>query len=127
MLREKNNCVDCVLIYIFLIIVLFPFLLVCQEQSEHGFKEAAKLEAVNLLSPENIHVATVTRVKGQYIWLSLEGNERLTKELVWLERTAFSFFQLALSTRSSLTLEEPVLRASVCVCVHVRRSETAHA
>lgn len=33
-----------------------------------------KLEAVNPLSPENIHVATVTRVKGQYIWLSLEGN-----------------------------------------------------
>lgn len=32
-----------------------------------------KLEAVNPLSPENIHVATVTRVKGQYIWLSLEG------------------------------------------------------
>lgn len=51
----------------------FSFLLVCQEQSEHSFKEGAKLEAVNLLSPENIHVATVTRVKGQYIWLSLEG------------------------------------------------------
>lgn len=32
-----------------------------------------KLEAVNPLSPENIHVATVTRVKGQYIWLNLEG------------------------------------------------------
>lgn len=44
-----------------------------QEQSDHSFKEAMKLEAVNLLSPENIHVATVTRVKGQYIWLSLEG------------------------------------------------------
>lgn len=57
-----------------------PHLLPCesnlsvfQEQSEHSFKEAMKLEAVNLLSPENIHVATVTRVKGQYIWLSLEG------------------------------------------------------
>ncbi|KAG8007452.1 Scm-like with four MBT domains protein 1, partial [Nibea albiflora] len=37
-----------------------------------SFKEAMKLEAVNPLSPENIHVATVTRVKGQYIWLSLE-------------------------------------------------------
>lgn len=34
-----------------------------------------KLEAVNPLSPENIHVATVTRVKGQYIWLSLEGGK----------------------------------------------------
>lgn len=54
---------------------------VCQEQSEHSFKEAAKLEAVNLLSPENIHVATVTRVKGQYIWLSLEGNVK--NDLIW--------------------------------------------
>ncbi|TMS19772.1 Scm-like with four MBT domains protein 2 [Larimichthys crocea] len=42
------------------------------EQCDHSFKEAMKLEAVNPLSPENIHVATVTRVKGQYIWLSLE-------------------------------------------------------
>lgn len=48
---------------------LFTF----QEQCEHSFKEAMKLEAVNPLSPENIHVATVTRVKGQYIWLNLEG------------------------------------------------------
>lgn len=52
-----------------------------QEQCEHSFKEAMKLEAVNPLSPENIHVATVTRVKGQYIWLSLEG-EMTTETLV---------------------------------------------
>lgn len=45
----------------------------CQDQYEHSFKQAMKLEAVNPLSPENIHVATVARVKGQYIWLSLEG------------------------------------------------------
>uniref|UniRef100_A0A3Q4I109 Scm like with four mbt domains 1 n=1 Tax=Neolamprologus brichardi TaxID=32507 RepID=A0A3Q4I109_NEOBR len=45
----------------------------CFPTCEHSFKEAMKLEAVNPLSPENIHVATVTRVKGQYIWLSLEG------------------------------------------------------
>lgn len=32
-----------------------------------------KLEAVNPLSPEHIHVATVTKVKGQHMWLSLEG------------------------------------------------------
>lgn len=50
-----------------------PSLFICQEQSDHSFKEAMKLEAVNPLSPENIHVATVTRVKGQYVWLSLEG------------------------------------------------------
>lgn len=76
---------------------IFPFLLVCQEQSEHSFKEAAKLEAVNLLSPENIHVATVTRVKGQYIWLSLEGNVGPHKELAQLQRRPI-LFQLAPST-----------------------------
>ncbi len=48
-------------------------LFTCQEQCDHSFKEAMKLEAVNPLSPENIHVATVTKVKGRYIWLSLEG------------------------------------------------------
>jgi hypothetical protein len=32
-----------------------------------------KLEAVNPISPEHIHVATVTKVKGQHIWLGLEG------------------------------------------------------
>lgn len=48
---------------------LVNFQLLC----DHSFKESMKLEAVNPLSPENIHVATVTRVKGQYIWLSLEG------------------------------------------------------
>uniref|UniRef100_A0A3Q0RVV3 Scm like with four mbt domains 1 n=1 Tax=Amphilophus citrinellus TaxID=61819 RepID=A0A3Q0RVV3_AMPCI len=51
-------------------------------QCEHSFKEAMKLEAVNPLSPENIHVATVTRVKGQYIWLSLEGLKQPMPELI---------------------------------------------
>uniref|UniRef100_A0AAV2M984 SLED domain-containing protein n=1 Tax=Knipowitschia caucasica TaxID=637954 RepID=A0AAV2M984_KNICA len=51
-------------------------------QSEHSFKEGMKLEAVNLLSPENIHVATVTRVKGQYLWLSLEGLKTPMPELI---------------------------------------------
>ncbi|XP_032404658.1 scm-like with four MBT domains protein 1 isoform X3 [Xiphophorus hellerii] len=52
------------------------------EQGEHSFKEAMKLEAVNPLSPENIHVATVTRVKGQYLWLSLEGLKQPMPELI---------------------------------------------
>ncbi|XP_061146220.1 scm-like with four MBT domains protein 1 isoform X1 [Syngnathus typhle] len=51
------------------------------ETCEHSFKESMKLEAVNPLSPENIHVATVTRVKGQYIWLSLEGLKHPMPEL----------------------------------------------
>ncbi|XP_059184934.1 scm-like with four MBT domains protein 1 [Centropristis striata] len=52
------------------------------EQGEHSFKEAMKLEAVNLLSPENIHVATITKVKGQYVWLSLEGLKQPMPELI---------------------------------------------
>uniref|UniRef100_A0A8P4JZQ0 SAM domain-containing protein n=1 Tax=Dicentrarchus labrax TaxID=13489 RepID=A0A8P4JZQ0_DICLA len=54
----------------------------CFPTCDHSFKEAMKLEAVNLLSPENIHVATVTRVKGQYIWLSLEGLKQPMPELI---------------------------------------------
>uniref|UniRef100_A0A3P9PXM0 Scm like with four mbt domains 1 n=1 Tax=Poecilia reticulata TaxID=8081 RepID=A0A3P9PXM0_POERE len=54
----------------------------CFPIGEHGFKEAMKLEAVNPLSPENIHVATVTRVKGQYLWLSLEGLKQPMPELI---------------------------------------------
>lgn len=53
--------------------MVWSLLFTLQDQCEHNFKEAMKLEAVNPLSPENIHVATVTKVKGQYIWLSLEG------------------------------------------------------
>ncbi|KAK1902107.1 Scm-like with four MBT domains protein 1 [Dissostichus eleginoides] len=52
------------------------------EQCDHSFKEAMKLEAVNLLSPENIHVVTVTGVKGQYIWLSLDGLKQPMPELI---------------------------------------------
>lgn len=37
-----------------------------------------KLEAVNPLSPEHIHVATVIKVRGQYIWLNLEGRSALS-------------------------------------------------
>lgn len=52
------------------------------EQSDHCFKVSMKLEAVNPLIPENIHVATVTKVKGQYIWLGLEGLKQPMPELI---------------------------------------------
>ncbi|XP_041748336.1 scm-like with four MBT domains protein 1 [Coregonus clupeaformis] len=52
------------------------------EQSDHSFKEAMKLEAVNPLSPEHIHVASVTKVKGQHIWLGLEGLKQAMPELI---------------------------------------------
>uniref|UniRef100_A0A8C5G3V8 SAM domain-containing protein n=1 Tax=Gouania willdenowi TaxID=441366 RepID=A0A8C5G3V8_GOUWI len=63
-------------------VTVFHFPSTCQDQSEHGFKEAMKLEAVNPLSPENIHVATVTKVKGQYVWLNLEGLKQPMPELI---------------------------------------------
>uniref|UniRef100_A0A8C8IQR0 SAM domain-containing protein n=1 Tax=Oncorhynchus tshawytscha TaxID=74940 RepID=A0A8C8IQR0_ONCTS len=52
------------------------------EQSDHSFKEAMKLEAVNPLSPEHIHVASVIKVKGQHIWLGLEGLKQAMPELI---------------------------------------------
>lgn len=47
-----------------------------QEQSDHDFVEFMRLEAVNPISPKYIHMATVTRVRGQHIWLGLEGEDR---------------------------------------------------
>lgn len=87
-----------------------------QEQSEHSFKEAAKLEAVNLLSPENIHVATVTRVKGQYIWLSLEGNVGHTENSLSLKTCPF-YSSLPRPHEAVQPLEDPVFRVFVLVCV----------
>ncbi|KAM6981194.1 scm-like with four MBT domains protein 1 isoform 2-T2 [Aplochiton taeniatus] len=52
------------------------------EQPDHCFKETMKLEAVNPLIPENIHVATVTKVKGQHIWLGLEGLKQPIPDLI---------------------------------------------
>ncbi|XP_064422196.1 scm-like with four MBT domains protein 1 [Latimeria chalumnae] len=50
--------------------------------SDHGFKESMKLEAVNPLNPEEICVATVTKVKGHYIWLQLEGSKKPVPECI---------------------------------------------
>ncbi|XP_076847146.1 scm-like with four MBT domains protein 1 isoform X2 [Brachyhypopomus gauderio] len=46
------------------------------------FKESMMLEAVNPLCPENIHVATVTKVKGQHVWIRLEGVKQPTPEII---------------------------------------------
>nr|XP_060621871.1 scm-like with four MBT domains protein 1 [Anolis sagrei ordinatus] len=43
--------------------------------SDHGFKEIMKLEAVNPEDPEEICVAAVTKVKDSYLWLQLEGSK----------------------------------------------------
>ncbi|RXM92659.1 Scm-like with four MBT domains protein 1 [Acipenser ruthenus] len=49
---------------------------------DFGYTENMKLEAVNPLSPEEIHAATVTKVKGQHIWLHLEGSKKPVPECI---------------------------------------------
>ncbi|XP_041744142.1 scm-like with four MBT domains protein 1 [Coregonus clupeaformis] len=52
------------------------------EQSDHDFVESMRLEAVNPVSPEYVHVATVTRVRGQHIWLGLEGLKQTLPDVI---------------------------------------------
>lgn len=44
-----------------------------------------KLEAVNPLLPEEVCVATITAVRGSYLWLQLEG-EYQCPVCSWLPR-----------------------------------------
>ncbi|KAM9374446.1 scm-like with four MBT domains protein 1 [Phaethornis superciliosus] len=44
--------------------------------SDHGFKENMKLEAVNPVDPEEVCIATVTKLKESYLWLQLEGSKK---------------------------------------------------
>ncbi|CAI5767147.1 scm-like with four MBT domains protein 1 [Podarcis lilfordi] len=50
--------------------------------SDHGFKENMKLEAVNSQDPEEICVATVTKVKDSYLWLQLESSKMPVPECI---------------------------------------------
>ncbi|KAB1264655.1 Scm-like with four MBT domains protein 1 [Camelus dromedarius] len=50
--------------------------------SEHEFKENMKLEAVNPLVPEEVCVATITAVRGAYLWLQLEGSKKPIPEFI---------------------------------------------
>ncbi|CAB1315087.1 unnamed protein product [Coregonus sp. 'balchen'] len=50
--------------------------------SDHDFVESMRLEAVNPVSPEQVHVATVTRVRGQHIWLHLEGLKQPLPDII---------------------------------------------
>ncbi|XP_059519276.1 scm-like with four MBT domains protein 1 isoform X2 [Myotis daubentonii] len=49
---------------------------------EHEFKEHMKLEAVNPLLPEEVCVATVSAVRGSYLWLQLEGSKKPIPECI---------------------------------------------
>uniref|UniRef100_A0A8C6IB40 Scm-like with four mbt domains 1 n=1 Tax=Mus spicilegus TaxID=10103 RepID=A0A8C6IB40_MUSSI len=53
-----------------------------QSISEHQFKENMKLEAVNPLFPEEVCIATVTAVRGSYLWLQLEGSKKPVPEFI---------------------------------------------
>ncbi|XP_051967204.1 scm-like with four MBT domains protein 1 isoform X2 [Xyrauchen texanus] len=52
------------------------------DPSDQCIKESMMLEAVNPLCPENIHVATVTKVKGQHMWIRLEGLKQPVPEII---------------------------------------------
>ncbi|XP_031465292.1 scm-like with four MBT domains protein 1 isoform X1 [Phasianus colchicus] len=44
--------------------------------SDHGFKENMKLEAVNPVDPEEVCIATITKLRDSYLWLQLEGSKK---------------------------------------------------
>ncbi|XP_066182928.1 scm-like with four MBT domains protein 1 [Sylvia atricapilla] len=50
--------------------------------SDHGFKENMKLEAVNPADPEEVCIATVTKLKDSYLWLQLEGSKKPVPECI---------------------------------------------
>ncbi|NXB67492.1 SMBT1 protein, partial [Struthidea cinerea] len=50
--------------------------------SDHGFKENMKLEAVNPIDPEEVCIATVTKLKDSYLWLQLEGSKKPIPECI---------------------------------------------
>ncbi|NXB94376.1 SMBT1 protein, partial [Vidua chalybeata] len=55
----------------------FPLL-----SSDHGFKENMKLEAVNPVDPEEVCIATVTKLRDSYLWLQLEGSKKPVPECI---------------------------------------------
>ncbi|NWR47614.1 SMBT1 protein, partial [Regulus satrapa] len=50
--------------------------------SDHGFKENMKLEAVNPVDPEEVCIATVTKLRDSYLWLQLEGSKKPVPECI---------------------------------------------
>ncbi|XP_069823267.1 scm-like with four MBT domains protein 1 isoform X2 [Dendropsophus ebraccatus] len=57
-------------------------------QIEHVLQERMKLEAVNLFQPQEICIATATKIIGPYVWLQLEGLKTPVPEcIVHLEST----------------------------------------
>ncbi|KAM9324504.1 scm-like with four MBT domains protein 1 [Gastrophryne carolinensis] len=53
-----------------------------ESRSDDCFQKGMKLEAVNPLHPQDICVATVSKVTGAYIWLQLEGVPTPFPELI---------------------------------------------
>ncbi|XP_069045733.1 scm-like with four MBT domains protein 1 isoform X2 [Lepisosteus oculatus] len=76
------------------------------EQTDHGFKESMRLEAVNPLAPEHIHVATVTKVKGQHIWLHLEAVKPPVPECI-VHVHSMDIFPVSWCETNGYTLRHP--------------------
>ncbi|OWK63587.1 Scm-like with four MBT domains protein 1 [Lonchura striata] len=58
--------------------------------SDHGFKENMKLEAVNPVDPEEVCIATVTKLRDSYLWLQLEVNKQKKIAVVQPEKQILS-------------------------------------
>ncbi|KAG5838341.1 hypothetical protein ANANG_G00222720 [Anguilla anguilla] len=76
------------------------------EDCEHDFVESMMLEAVNPLSPEHVHVAVVTRVRGQHVWLRLEGVKQAIPELI-VHVDSMDIFPVSWCETNGYSLQHP--------------------
>ncbi|KAI1892742.1 hypothetical protein AGOR_G00136670 [Albula goreensis] len=76
------------------------------EESAHDFVESMMLEAVNPLSAEHIHVAAVSKVKGQHIWLRLEGVKQAVPELI-VHVDSMDIFPVSWCETNGYSLQHP--------------------
>ncbi|KAG9332642.1 hypothetical protein JZ751_014740 [Albula glossodonta] len=76
------------------------------EENAHDFVESMMLEAVNPLSAEHIHVAAVSKVKGQHIWLRLEGVKQAVPELI-VHVDSMDIFPVSWCETNGYSLQHP--------------------
>uniref|UniRef100_A0A8C1GHS5 Scm like with four mbt domains 1 n=1 Tax=Cyprinus carpio TaxID=7962 RepID=A0A8C1GHS5_CYPCA len=69
-------------------------------------KESMMLEAVNPLCPGNIHVATVVKVKGQHMWIRLEGLKQAIPEII-VHRDSMDIFPVSWCETNGCPLHHP--------------------
>ncbi|XP_073448610.1 scm-like with four MBT domains protein 1 [Aquarana catesbeiana] len=91
-----------------------------EPQSDHVFQERMKIEAVNPFNPQDICVATITKVTGAYIWLKLEGVKTPVPEcIVHVEST--DIFPMGWCETNGHILCTPP-----CIKAKIRKKATSH-